>query len=173
MKQPSLEFMLFQGCRRGLLADLLASCYAPLLEQLPTAKVAGLRSDWADYDDAVHTEPDTIGASGFLTCLGTRVIGFASWDPRGWPDVGSVGHNCIIPEFQGHGYGRRQVEEVLSLFRRKGFRRVQVRTDAHPFFGPARRMYERCGFRVVGREPGVLLDGFEMLVYERAISSAV
>ena len=168
-----LEFGLLTGCRSGFLADLLANCYAPLLEQLPAAKAAELRSDWADYDDAVHTEPDTVGDSGFLSLLGTQPIGFASWDPREWPDIGRVGHNCIIPEFQGRGYGRRQVEEVLSVFRRKGFRKVQVRTDEHPFFEPARRMYRRCGFQLVGRDTGVLLDGFEMLVYERAIAEPV
>jgi GNAT superfamily N-acetyltransferase len=149
-----------------VLADLLAVCYAPLLEQLPVAKVHELRRDWADYDKDVHTEPDTVGDSGFSTCREGRVIGFASWDPREWPDVGRVGHNCIIPEVQGRGYGRRQVEEVLSLFRRRGFRRAVVRTDEHPFFEPARRMYERCGFRLIDREPGVLVAGCEMLVYK-------
>ncbi len=169
----SLEFAPFKGCRRGLIADLLASSYGPLLEQLPAVKVSELRRDWADYDDAVRAEPDTIGDSGFLTALGAHVIGFASWDPRGWPCLGKIGHNCIVPAYQGHGYGRRQIEEVLSLFRRKGFRRVQVRTDEHPFFEPARRMYERCGFEFVAREPGVLLDGFEMLVYEQSVTGAV
>jgi len=168
-----LEFALLRDCRRGLLADLLARCYALLLEQLPAAKVVELRADWADYDDAVHTEPDTVGASGFLSLLGTQLIGFASWDPREWPDVGRIGHNCIIPEFQGNGYGRRQVEEVLSVFRRRGFWKAQVRTAEHPFFEPARRMYRRCGFQLVGREPGVLVDGFDMLVYELAIASSV
>lgn len=152
---------------------MLASCYRPLLEQLPEAKVKELRCDWADYDDAVHTEPYTIGDSGFLTRLGADVIGFASWDPRGWPDLGRIGHNCVVAAYQGHGYGRRQIEEILRRFRRKGFRRVQVRTDEHPFFEPARRMYTGCGFEVAGREPGVLLDDFEMLVYEQRLIRAV
>jgi GNAT superfamily N-acetyltransferase len=152
-----------------VLVGLLVRCYAPLLTQLPVAKVSELRCDWDDYDDAVHSEPDTVGASGLLTCRSGQVIGFAPWDPRGWPEVGRVGHNCIIPEFQGRGYGRRQVEEVLNLFREKNFRGAQVRTDEHPFFEPARRMYGRCGFRLIGREPGVLLDGFELLVYEQTI----
>lgn len=169
----SIEFALLKGCRRGLIAEILVSCYRPLLEQLPAMKASELRRDWADYDDAVHTERDTVGDSGFLTMLGSEVIGFASWDPRGWPNLGRIGHNCIDPAYQGQGYGRRQIEEILRLFRRKGFRRVQVRTDEHPFFEPARRMYERCGFELVGQEPGVLLDNFEMLVYEQSLTGAV
>ena len=167
-----LDLMPLTECDAGLLAGLLDHCYAPLLEQLPATKVDELRRDWADYDAAVHGEPETVGDSGFLARRGGHVIGFASWDPRGWPAVGRVGHNCIIPEFQGRGYGRRQVEEVLSLFCGKGFAKAQVRTDEHPFFEPARRMYERCGFRLVGREPGSLLEGYEMLVYERALSGS-
>lgn len=166
----SLQRVSLQDCLPGFLAELLTCCYAPLLEQLPVAKVTELRHDWADYDDAVNAEPETIGDSGFLTLLDERVIGFASWDPRGWPEIGTVGHNCIIREYQGHGYGRWQVEEVLSHFHRNGFVRARVRTDEHPFFEPARRMYERCGFRLVGREPGTLLAGFEMLIYEQALS---
>lgn len=152
---------------------MLACCYGPLLEQLPAAKVSELHCDWTDYDDAVHAEPDTIGDSGFLTMLRAEVIGFASWDPRGWPNLGRIGQNCVVPAYQGQGYGRRQIEEVLRLFRRKGFRRVQVRTDEHPFFEPARRMYKGCGFELVGHEPGVLLDDFQMLVYEQSLTGAV
>jgi GNAT superfamily N-acetyltransferase len=167
-----LEFAPYQSQRRGLIAEILACCYAPLLAELPAATAARLRDDWTGYDAAVHAEPETIGGAGLFSLLRGRVIGFASWDPRGWPDVGQVGHNCVLPEHQGRGVGRRQIEEVLALFRRRGFARARVRTDEHPFFEPARRMYRRCGFELAGREPGVLLAGSQMLVYERPIAEA-
>ena len=165
-----LAFAPYQSQRRGLIAEILASCYAPLLAELPATTAARLRDDWTAYDDDVHAKPETIGRAGFFSLLGGQVVGFASWDPRGWPDVGSVGHNCVLPEHQGRGFGRRQIEEVLALFRRRGFARARVRTDEHPFFEPARRMYRRCGFDLVGREPGRLVDGSAMLVYERRLS---
>jgi hypothetical protein len=31
-----------------------------------------------------------------------------------------------------------------------------VRTDEHPFFHPARKMYECCGFHEVAREPDLI-----------------
>jgi GNAT superfamily N-acetyltransferase len=164
-----LVFVPYQSRRRGLIAELLASGYAPLLGQLSAARRDSLRHDWAEYDDAVHDEPETIGRAGFFSLLGDQVIGFASWDPRGWPDVGTVGHNCVLPEYQGRGFGRCQIEEVLGLFRRLGFARARVRTDEHLFFEPARRMYRRCGFELAGREPGVLVEGSAMLVYEQRL----
>ncbi|MEW5983135.1 MAG: GNAT family N-acetyltransferase [Acidobacteriota bacterium] len=167
--QSSLAFVSFQSRPQGLLADLLVRCYVPLLQQLCAAKAAGLRREWTDYDEAVHAEPETVGSAGFFSLLGDEVVGFASWDPRGWPDIGRVGHNCVVPEHQGRGFGRCQIEEVLGLFRRLEFSCAQVRTDEHPFFEPARRMYQGCGFQLVGREPGTLFDGSAMLVYERQV----
>lgn len=169
---PHMEFEPFGGCGPGVIADLLARCYEPLLQLLPAAKAAELRRDWTAYDEAVHGGPDTVGAAGFLTLVEGHVIGFASWDPRRWPEVGLIGHNCIVPEHQGHGFGGRQIEEILSRFGRIGFQRVEVRTDEHPFFTPARRMYERCGFVLVRRESGALFHGLDTLVYEQVTASA-
>jgi len=164
-----LKFRPFQDFKRGLVAEILQESYAALLSQLPAEKADELRRDWNAYDEGVHDEPNTVGASGFITQLRDATIGFGSWDPRGWPSIGRVGHNCILPAFRDCGYGRRQIEHVLDLFRGRNFERAQVRTDEHPFFEPARRMYERCGFRLARREPGTLSPNLQILVYERPI----
>ncbi len=83
-----------------------------------------------------------------------RAIGLGTWDPRQGPAVGIVGHNCVIPDYQGQGIGRRQVQEILRRFRQRGFARAAVTTSEHPFFVPAQRMYAACGFTLVGRRSG-------------------
>ena len=150
---------------------MLAEAYAALLVDLPAELSEELLADWGSYDAAVHDEPDTVGSAGFLTRLDGAIIGFGSWDPRGWPDVGHIGHNCILPSHQRRGFGRQQVEEILSFFRNKGFHLACVRTDEHPFFIPARQMYVVCGFREVGREPGSLLEDCDTVVYELDLSA--
>jgi GNAT superfamily N-acetyltransferase len=145
---------------------MLAQVYAELLAELPAGKAEELLADWRRYDAAVHDEVDTVGAAGFLTSVAGEIIGFASWDPRGWPDVGQIGHHCILPGHRRRGYGRRQIEEVMRFFGGNGFRLARVRTDEHHFFIPARRLYEACGFRIVRREPGTLLDECMTVVYE-------
>jgi GNAT superfamily N-acetyltransferase len=162
----AIEFAPFAGCRPGLIFDLLSESYAPLLAQLPQAKVAELLQDWREYDAAVFGEPDTVGSSGFVTRLGREIIGFASWNPTNWPAVGIIGHNCITPTRASRGYGRRQIVEILRRFSEAGFQTASVRTDEHPFFGPARRMYSSCGFEEVARYPGELLDEYAMIEYE-------
>ena len=44
-----------------------------------------------------------------------------------------------------------QIEEVLRRFRVWGFRKAIVTTGDDPFFQPAQRMYEACGFVEVAR----------------------
>ena len=156
----------FSECVSGIIAEMLTEAYEALLVELPVDRREELLADWRCYDIAVHDEPGTVGSAGFLTLHGGAIIGFGSWDPRGWPDVGHIGHNCILPDQQGQGFGRQQIEEILKIFRGKGFRLARVRTDEHPFFTPARRMYAACGFREVGREPGTLLEDCDTVVYE-------
>lgn len=169
----AIEFAPFAGCRPGLIFDLLCESYAPLLEQLPDTKVSELLEDWREYDAAVFGEPDTVGAAGFVTRLGQEIIGFASWNPTNWPAVGIIGHNCITPTHASRGYGRSQIVEILRRFTEAGFEMASVRTDEHPFFAPARRMYLSCGFDEVARYPGELLDDNAMIEYERRLDRSL
>jgi C-terminal peptidase prc len=168
----SVEFRPFSQGTRGLVFDVLRRSYQKLLDELPDAKVEELVLDWRAYDDAVFDEPDTVGDCGFFTCLGDEFIGFASWNPLDWPETAVIGHNCILPDHQGRGYGKRQVTELVARFTRSGFEKVSVETDEHPFFAPARRMYEKCGFEEVGRRPGVLIETCEMIEYEKRLEDA-
>lgn len=131
--------------QRGLLADLLHVSYATLLAD-ESGCWSGLAKEQADFDYEVFEDFSTMSKCVFLTTRENEVVGFASFDPRSWPHHGVVGHNCILPAYRGEGIGRRQIEEVLSRLRRMGMERAVVSTNEHPFFLPARRNYESCGF---------------------------
>ncbi len=168
-----VSFAPFVGSvRRGTLSAMLRESYAPLLDTLPAGIATDLCSQWDEYDESVVSEPDTVGASGFLTSLHGEPIGFGSWDPRGWPAIGRVGHNCIVPTHQRKGYGQLQLREIMRRLRAMGFGGIEVRTDEHPFFEPARRMYMRYGFKLMAYEPGVLSARHRMLVYGLRCSDA-
>ncbi|UCC73813.1 MAG: GNAT family N-acetyltransferase [Gemmatimonadota bacterium] len=159
----------FAAYERGVILELLSESYSQLLQELPAGKVAELLGDWREYDEAVFGEPGTVGTCGFVTSLSGEVIGFASWNPTKWPAVGIIGHNCILPKYRCRGYGRQQIREILRRFSDAGFKRAVVQTDEHPFFEPARRMYLKCGFEEVTRHPGVLLEDYAMIEYERRL----
>lgn len=164
-----LDYTPFMQRPPGLISRLLSSAYAPLLANLPEYRAEELRRTWQEYDAAVHAAPDTIGSCGFFSCLGTEVVGLGSWDPRGWPEVGIIGHNCVLPPYQCQRYGQCQIREILRRLNDAGFERVIARTDEHPFFEPARRMYLSCNFRESRRYPGELMQPYFMIEYERTL----
>lgn len=166
-----IEFTSFDQHRRGLLVSLLSQSYAEYFEHDPDCKEAWQQS-WEEYDKNVFQYPDTIGACGFVTCLKGRVIGFASWDPRQFPDYGIVGHNCILPPFRGNSYGKRQIAEILRIFKQRGFKRARATTGEHLFFEPAQKMYRSCGFREINRSFGDPHSRFRRIDYELSLSDA-
>ena len=97
---------------------------------------------------------------------GGRVVGFGSYDLRQRPALGIVGHNCILPEFRGRGFGKEQILEILRRFRIQGIRKAKTSTGARPFFHPAQRMYIACGFQETGRVPCDADPSQDVIEYE-------
>ena len=161
-----LWFAPFKQYRPGLVFQLLTESHSSLLRELPGPVVGELLAEWEEYDAAVFEEVDTVGSAGFVSVLEKDVVGFASWDPRGMPAVGAIGHNCILPQFRGRGFGEHQVQEILRRFGQEGAEMARVLTDEHPFYAPAVRMYERCGFQIVERLPGTFFEGYSTLAME-------
>lgn len=150
--ESELRFTSILGQHSGLIASMLKRSYADL--------VAADREHWSpevprweQFDREVFEHPDIVGRSVFLSWSGDQLAGFASYDPRQEPELGIVGHNCVLPEFRGNGFGKQQVQEVLRRFRAMGIRSARTSTGDGPFFIPARRMYAACGFREVRRTP--------------------
>jgi len=173
MTDPSGILVLFSpisGERPGTVSRLLRESYAELLEQDSSWEFE--RSNWDQYDRDVFLCPDTVGACLFLTRLEGRIAGFGSWDPRKGPECGIIGHNCILPEFRGKGLGRLQIREIIRRFRELGMKRAVVSTNVLPFFAPARRMYEACGFLETRRGPSTSPPHRMCVEYEQVLNQS-
>jgi GNAT superfamily N-acetyltransferase len=137
--------------RPGTLLDLLLRSYQELLDADP--EHWGPESErWKDFDAEAFTDPK-IGACVFVTTVSGRPVGFGSYEPQG-AGAGWIGHNCIVPEHRGIGYGSRQLTEMVRRMRAQGIREIRSTTGEHPFFQPARAMYEAGGFVETGRRAG-------------------
>jgi GNAT superfamily N-acetyltransferase len=83
---------------------------------------------------------------------GGRVVGYLSLhQPVPLPShrhVLEVNGLAVDPGHQGHGVGRRLVEQAKREARRRGARKLSLRVLAPN--EPARRLYETCGFVVEG-----------------------
>ena len=144
-----IEFKKYSKYQEGIIFSLLSRSYEAYFQYDPKIEAVWKQS-WEEYDKSVFKNPETVGASGFISSNGGCVIGFASWDPRQYP-CGIIGHNCVLCEFRRKGYGIAQVKEVLRILKGRGFRKIVVTTGAHEFFQPAQKMYKACGFEELER----------------------
>ena len=65
--------------------------------------------------------------------------------------IGTIGNNGVDPRFQGRGIGSRMYAHALDLFRQAGMRFAEVTTGLGDEAAPARRAYEKVGFRPLTR----------------------
>ncbi|MCU0915027.1 MAG: GNAT family N-acetyltransferase [Planctomycetes bacterium] len=148
---------------RGLVSSILVSCYAEILDPA-----------WEDrlraFEREVFENPDTVGACTLITSVDRDIVGLVSYDPRRGPQLGIIGHNGILPPCRAQGYGTAQIREVLRIFRTRGFARAHVSTSEHPFFTPARRMYEACGFRECPRTERSHAEQYRIIHYEMSLA---
>lgn len=147
-----LTFTSIRDQPSGLIASMLKRSYVDLVDA-DQERWGPEVSSWEEFDREVFERPHTVGACVFLSWWDDKLVGFASYDPRQRPDVGIVGHNCVLPEFRGNGFGKEQIKEVLRRFRTMGISLARVSTLDTPFFTPARRIYTACGFRETARHP--------------------
>ena len=117
----TLKFNKLSESKEGIIYTLLNRSYEGLTRQIPEL-LNKWQDDWRQYDEEVHKFPDTIGNAGFLTSINEKEIGFGSYDPRQSPELGIIGHNCILPEFRGNNFGKAQILKITKSkfpFRRK------------------------------------------------------
>ena len=150
--ESELRFTSTLGQHGGLIASMLKRSYAELIRADPEHWGREV-PEWERFDHEVFEHPDTVGICVFLSWSRRQLVGFASYDPRQGPKLGIVGHNCVLPEFRGNGFGNQQVWEVLRRFQAMGIRVARTSTGDGQFFIPARRMYAACGFREAVQRP--------------------
>jgi RimJ/RimL family protein N-acetyltransferase len=150
--------------KAGTIASLLLQSYVELLTDRHWEEE---REKWLEFEREVFEKPETVGKCAFITCSQDKIVGFDSFDPRQKPEFGIIGHNCILPEFRGNGYGKQQIREMLNRLRAMGIKKVIVSTSEHPFFLAAQRMYLSCGFQEKRKYTGGPDPRYRLIEYER------
>ncbi len=103
-------------------------------------------ADWREFDDFFYDNRQIADKYAFITTLSGEPIGLASWDPRNLPDYAIIGHNCIAMAHKGHGFGSRQLQEMVDRIVQNGAKRIVVTTD--DVLLTAQRMYTSVGFKL-------------------------
>lgn len=126
---------------------------------------------WREYDKEIFRFPHSVGACVFLTWSDGQLAGFGSYNPRLGPELGIVGHNCILPEYRGMGLGKEQLAEILRRLQSLAIKKARVSTHSHSFFIPAQRMYVSCGFTEISRRPWNTDPPLDLIAYEKKLDT--
>lgn len=155
-----IDFKTIDNFNPGLIENLLKRSYAGFIDCFPDDKEK-LYMQWEQEDHDVFNNLQTIGKCSLVACVNGLPIGYSSWDDRQNP-IGIVGQNCIVPEYQRQGIGRRQIELMIEIFKDRKFTEMIVITGDHDFFKPAQRLYKKCGFIERQRFNGDLFKRIEL-----------
>jgi GNAT superfamily N-acetyltransferase len=99
---------------------------------------------------------------------GSELVGAYTMKPNGFgraAHVANAGY-LVVPEWRGRGAGTALVEHSLGVARALGFDAMQFNFVFES--NPARRLYERLGFELVGRVPEVI-EGEAVCIYWRRL----
>ena len=144
---------------QGIILKLLKKSYQGLFQYFPDEN-RSLYDESEQEDKEAFKNPDTIGRHVLFTCIHDNPIGYFSWDDRQYP-LGIVGQNCILPNHQGQGFGKKQIELIIKIFQDKKFNEIRAITGDHEFFIASQKMYIRCGFQEQRKTKGDLFKRIE------------
>ncbi len=156
-----IEFRLMSEFPRGTLKNQLSDAYS-----FDSRWQNLFEGSWQEYDDFFYDDDKVLTSCGFVTCLDGKPIGHISWDPRNAPAYVIIGHNCILTEYKGKGYGKRQLQEaVRRIIESKHPKKIIVSTNDLLI---AKYNYESVGFSFVKREKNTDESAFsgDYLFYE-------
>ena len=103
-------------------------------------------SQWQkDKADQVSNHYKQYPETTLVTEYNGEVIGFITYNLFNQKKLGVIGNNAIKPEFQGRGFGTKQYQKVLEIFRENGMLYAEVTTGSDESHAPARSAYEKVG----------------------------
>lgn len=140
-----IEYRMFNEFERGTLYKQLLDAYSFDENCRKTWE-----KDWIEYDNYFYDHLQYTNKCGFILVLNGNPIGHISWDPRNLPDYVIIGHNCILTEYKGKGYGHILLQEAINRIKQyDGIKKIIVTTNEITV--PAQRNYESVGFVLKGK----------------------
>jgi GNAT superfamily N-acetyltransferase len=80
------------------------------------------------------------------------------------PERAEIKRMRVHPDYQGRGYGQLMLDELEARARTLGYQTLHLDTSILQI--PARKLYEKNGFREVGRD---VYQGLEVILYEKQL----
>lgn len=127
--------------------------YMGFRETVGEAIFSGVYPDWrAEKGGQIRAACDPTGRGRMQVLVACEaetgeIVGFVTYRMDGERQLGELGNNAVWPECRGRGIAPRLYEAAFDAMRAHGMRYVRVRTGLDAAHAPARRAYEKVGFR--------------------------
>jgi len=137
-----------------VIADIAALAWEPIYEHFArlqeqvlgqVARRSSVEDKRAQVRGFAEKHPEWVR----VTELDGRAVAFITFTLDYDRRIGTIGNNAVHPDFAGRGIGTAQYRYVLDLFRREGMASATVITGLDASHAPARRAYEKAGFKQV------------------------
>lgn len=87
------------------------------------------------------------GYKVFVTVINDKIVGFITFKLDKLKHVGVIGNNAVDPKFQGKGIAGFMYSYVINEMKEQGMKYVKVGTGGDQAHAPARKAYEKIGFK--------------------------
>jgi ribosomal protein S18 acetylase RimI-like enzyme len=143
----------FRGTDVGRVLEITILAWTPVFESFRRILGADLFPiicpDW-EADQRRGVEAACRGEDGWSAWVAERdgaLVGFVVFRLNHDTGIGELGYNAVHPEHQNSGIGTMMYEFALGRMREGGMRAAKVETGGDSSHAPARRAYEKAGFR--------------------------
>ena len=87
------------------------------------------------------------GTRSFVAEKNCEIVGFCSYVIDKDRNRGTIGYNAVAPNRQGQGLGSAMMDFIMNAISKEGMQYVAVIVADNEQHAPARRLYEKHGFR--------------------------
>lgn len=84
---------------------------------------------------------------GYIVLVDSDVAGFVTYKVNAATKLGEIMDNAVDPQYRGLGIGPMMYRHVLEQMREEGMLHVVVTTGLDDGHAPARKAYEKAGFK--------------------------
>lgn len=132
--------------------DYLEGAYGKELYNTVNPDCRNSKTPWVHSFFAEH--PDWL----YVAERNGQVVGFIGIMINPRTKTGTITNNAVDPDCGEKGVGQEMYKAVLERFRAEGLRAAMVTTGGDPAHAPARRAYERAGFKLKTEQVFYIMD---------------
>lgn len=105
---------------------------------------------WRDQIEAsVREYLQSEGVQTLKALVDNEFAGFLCYRIERETGLGEIGYNAVHPNFTGRGIGSKLLQAAITQLREQDIQHVEVTTGLDDGHAPARRLYEKAGFKPI------------------------